>query len=337
MPIAPGAETFVSYSQYQWVLLLDGTAWTRYNGVGREPTDWSSSVKQSPLSDMGCALLLAGAAGFSSLLLILLAPAREPGERADAASPSAHSAAPWETAHRRPKPKKPKGVPWKDAPALVETALSRVQWEVIFEDDFERDDLGPDWKVGDGTWQLEDGRLLYAAKEEGGANIACVIGQFSGDLRIAYDCQANPTGGRKPSDLSATSDHPPSLPLDPLAGYLYRVGSNFNTHSGISSAQDYTLADNKKAWIIPGKTHHVVIERVDKFFRMTIDGEVVCAGVHPTLYRGPKKSWGGFYVWSGPAWFDNYTLSRPVGETPKYMPPVSASEKPQEKAVRRRD
>ncbi len=70
-------------------------------------------------------------------------------------------------------------------------------WQLQFTDDFQRTELGPDWKVLSGSWRIENGQLV------GTGTILCTR-NLPGMQRLEYKAMANDDA---PCDLSAYLVH----------------------------------------------------------------------------------------------------------------------------------
>ena len=144
------------------------------------------------------------------------------------------------------------------------------KWKEAFRDDFERADLGEDWKVREGSFGIEAGRLT------GSGFIMCER-PFAGDPRMEYDASAAPgsTG-----DLSAFLS---STAQDPWKGVLFAFGSYENKFSKVQIAGEQVARSDTR--IVPGKTHRILCERDGVHMRHLIDGKQV------HRYTAPANVW----------------------------------------------
>jgi len=134
------------------------------------------------------------------------------------------------------------------------------KWTLQFTDNFNRAELGPNWKVLDGSWRIENGWLV------GRGTILCTR-KFPGSQRVEYQCASDET---TPTDLSAvlsTNDRGVN------GGAFFGFGSNANTCSKLLLAGREVL--RRDAVIRPGKAHRIVCERDGTNLVHKVDGRKV--------------------------------------------------------------
>ena len=153
---------------------------------------------------------------------------------------------------------------WITGVALSTKPESGGPWTQQFTDCFDRPELGPDWRVIDGEWKIENGQLT------GHGTILCAR-KFPGRHRLEYTAG---TADPRPCDLSAIlSCGAAGLPT----GAYFGFGWNFNQMSVISF--DWRPARRREATqsaarIVPGKSHQIVCERDGLELRHIVDGEL---------------------------------------------------------------
>lgn len=169
------------------------------------------------------------------------------------------------------------------------------EWVLQFSDDFERAELGDNWKTLEGEWVIKDGALTI-----GGWGCSEIISakNFSGMHRMEFDS----TSGENACDLTgvicANDD-------GFYAGYFIGFGSDNNYDSKLL-VEGY----EEKRWdavIVPGKVHHQVIERDGKTVRHIVDGKVVMTYEHDEPLTGEDHQKVGFYT-CGESSFDNIKI-----------------------------
>ena len=144
------------------------------------------------------------------------------------------------------------------------------QWQKAFRDDFERNELGKDWRVTEGSFGIEAGRLA-------GSGIIMCTRPFAGDPRMQYDASA---ARGSTADLSAFLS---STAGNPWKGVLFAFGSYENKFSKVQIAgKEVARSDTQ---IVPGKTHRVLCERDGVNMRHVIDGKEV------HRYTAPANVW----------------------------------------------
>ena len=185
---------------------------------------------------------------------------------------------------------KPKIVGTPAPPRLADAA--RGGWKLQFADDFERADLGGDWKVISGSWAIEKGRLVNH-RIRGESQIVCMR-RFPGSQRLEFDAASD-----KPGDLTGL------LGIDETgfrSGYFFGFGSDANAFTKLLVRGGEAQTCDARA--TPGEVHHVVCQREGSLLTLIIDGKVVMAYQDKRPLTGKGHERVGFYVWM-PGRLDN--------------------------------
>ncbi len=203
------------------------------------------------------------------------------------------------------------------------TALPAVaqaeDWKLVFEDDFDRAELGPDWWAT-GLTHIEDGELAMGRAGDPGGTYALCRRDFTGAIRLEYDAMA-PVDN--PCDLSAVLN---GNEQGYAGGFFFGFGSQNNT-TGRFLLKNMPGAEYE-ATITPRKWHHVVCERDGLHFRHIIDGETVLDYTHEGPLPGPLYPHVGFAVWHIGR-FDNvrvYTRPEEVAVASPPTPPAAGAD-----------
>jgi len=133
-----------------------------------------------------------------------------------------------------------------------------ADWTPAFSDDFQRAELGPDWKVLEGEWRIESGWLVGKGK------LRCTR-RFPGRQRLDYEAQA---GSDQPCDLSAF------LACSTYDDVFYGFGSNNNQGSKLLVRPGLPVGAESDRRIIPGKVHQVSCRCEPARLQMWVDGSV---------------------------------------------------------------
>ncbi|MCA1808010.1 MAG: DUF4838 domain-containing protein [Kiritimatiellia bacterium] len=161
-------------------------------------------------------------------------------------------------------------------------AAEQAGWDLVFHDDFERDELGDDWQVVEGVWTVSDGAL------RGAGTLASARG-FPADgapayLRMEYEAHTDvqPSAEGVPvavSDLSAVLQGKTDDPDQPdflKTGYFFQFGWKMNRRTRISKAGFPVVSDNAPETVIePDKIHKIVVENDHGHLRMFVDSNLV--------------------------------------------------------------
>ena len=162
-----------------------------------------------------------------------------------------------------------------------------ANWKVAWTDDFERAELGADWKILNGSWSVKEGQLVTA----GGAILSAR--KFPGMQRVEFQATVTPNPGM--SDLS------PFIQCGPgghSSGYLLQFGGNNNTQNSIQR-KGSVLAKNSDVLIEAGKVYNVVAEFDGSTVRLKVDGRTVIQHADPQPLVGPANEQFGLYVHAG--------------------------------------
>ncbi|MGD9495313.1 MAG: hypothetical protein AB7Y46_03275 [Armatimonadota bacterium] len=204
--------------------------------------------------------------------------------------------------------------------ALCALALSTVPaaaqaegWKLAFEDDFEREELGPDWWAS-GLTRIEDGVLVMGREGDIGSTYALCRRDFPGAVRLEYDALAP---ADDPCDLSAVLNGDQS---GYSSGFFFGFGSQNNTTGRFllknNPGADYPAVITPRTW------HHVVCERDGARFRHIIDGETVLDYTHQGPLPGPLYPRIGFVTWHV-GHFDNVRVFTKPEEVAVALPPAA--------------
>ncbi|MDP8229132.1 MAG: hypothetical protein P9M15_06740, partial [Candidatus Electryoneaceae bacterium] len=162
--------------------------------------------------------------------------------------------------------------------------------ELIFEDNFDRKELGPNWISESGGWKIENGELVAPVNhKEAIVKFAKGLGK---NLRVEYTCS-----GVSPEDLSAF------LAVDPAKkgydGYAFGFGASYNSYNYIARARPFsilerTMQEGFNTGVIPGRRHQIIVERNEGRLRLIRDGklELFCEDMFADEITG--RSFGFF-------------------------------------------
>ena len=139
-----------------------------------------------------------------------------------------------------------------------------ADWTLAFSDDFQRAELGPDWKVLEGEWRIESGWLVGKGK------LRCTR-RFPGRQRLDYEAQA---GSDQPCDLSAF------LSCSTYDEVFFGFGSNNNQGSKLLVRPGLPVGAESDRHIIPGKIHRVSCRCEPARLQMWLDGSLALDCAH---------------------------------------------------------
>jgi hypothetical protein len=182
------------------------------------------------------------------------------------------------------------GPPSKDLLTAAQrpaVTLAAARWKPAWTEEFDRAVLGPDWRVLEGVWTVENGCLI----SKGGGRIVSARA-FPGLHKVEIEASVTAGVGEVVSDMD------PIIHADEKgAGYLMQVGGYYNSRSSIQRLGT-TLARGAHA-IVPGKVHTITAELNGNALRLTLDGKKLLeyADAAPLLDKEHARI--GFYTYQG--------------------------------------
>jgi len=195
--------------------------------------------------------------------------------------------------------------------ALLAACAQGAEWDLVYEDDFEREEVGEVYRPSRAELSIEDGALLI---EGGGAS--CIIEKpFAPDVRLEFDTWSKPD--RPACDLSAV------MAVNPLGGYSYLLafgGRSNQAHQLIGHNVGHVI-DNPSRVIEHGQRYHMVATKEGKTLTYEVDGEVLLQDTDPDVLGGPGFDRIGFITWAG-MYVDNvkvYERSEKHPDTPEFL------------------
>jgi len=166
-----------------------------------------------------------------------------------------------------------------------------IEWQLVFEDTFERKAVGPLWKPIRGTWKIAAGTL---ATDDVG--LIGTAKRLRAPVRIEYDARSD-----SPSDLTALwVRHGESY----AGGYFIGFGSNGNTLNKLLKDGE-TVATSPRPLIAPRTWHHVIAQVLPRGVMLVVDDTVALNYRDPHPPRGADTA--GLCAW-GAGRFDNVRI-----------------------------
>lgn len=172
---------------------------------------------------------------------------------------------------------------------------------LVFEDDFERADLGDDWKNASGKWRIDGGRVTVSNDHNEGL---WLLRQLPDRARVEFRARSDSPHGDLKCEISAREPRH-------QGGYVVIFGGWKNQLDVIARldehGDDRLEAESRK--VQPGHDYRWVLVRDGGTLDWYLDGERVLR------YRDPSPLQGGFFGfanWETPVSFDElrvYDLS----------------------------
>ena len=161
------------------------------------------------------------------------------------------------------------------------------QWKLVFEDNFDKQDLSREWTLIRGKASIRVGRLFMQ-----GTTLLLASQPFAADVRIEFTAEADPT--TPPCDLSAT------VAANPIHGWghLLAFGGKGNRANQITGGGVQVVDDAPKFVIDHGKKCRVAASRESKKLTLSVDGHVVLEAKSDSLLTGPWLDNRGLVEWN---------------------------------------
>lgn len=177
---------------------------------------------------------------------------------------------------------------------MAGAAAEAEGWKLQFSDDFNRTELGDNWRTVRGDWSIEN-KMLSAADS------AHIVSNWlvTGDVRLEYDAV---TDSDKPCDLSGVLS---AQFGQESSGYYFGFGGQLNKLSFLIARQE--IVGRADVLIIPRKRHRVVCQREGKNITFTVDDKVIISYVHDKPIAKPGFDRVGLSVYASGR-FDNVQI-----------------------------
>lgn len=162
-------------------------------------------------------------------------------------------------------------------------------WKLVWEDDFEREQLGDDWAVCRGEAEVRDGRLFLSGK---GAT-ALVDRGFRPDVLLEFVAEANPD--LPPCDLSAALGSSMFWGY----GYLLAFGGNNNQLNQILGGGARKVDNDPPFLIEHGEKYRCVAIKEGRRLAYHVNGVQLLESSDPDPVGGPGFDRVGLVTWNG--------------------------------------
>jgi hypothetical protein len=177
-----------------------------------------------------------------------------------------------------------------------------------FSDDFERAQLGRDYRKTGGNWRIENGQLHVR-----GANNhpLWLLRTLPDDVRVEVDARAeSPDGDIKVELFGDGASHARGARYE-ATSYVIIFGG-WNNSQNVLARLDEHGADRvvgSERRVEPGHTYRLRIERVDGTLVVWLDDERLLEMTDSNPLRGRGHDHFGFNNWKSDLWFDNLKVT----------------------------
>ncbi len=194
-------------------------------------------------------------------------------------------------------------------------SAAQPEWTLVWQDDFNRSDLGPDWReIGkQSQTRVADGRLEIYGK--GRASVISARA-FPPDVRFEFDGGVLP--GQPPCDLS------PALCCNEwwgrACGYHLAFGSSWGKQNVLLSPRGRLVLDDHPAYRLEAnKRYHMVAIKEGARVSLSADDHLLLSYDDPDPLGGPGFDRIAITTWSG-VWVDNVRVYAPKSRSVRDVP-----------------
>lgn len=183
--------------------------------------------------------------------------------------------------------------------SLPPVSPSRKGWKLVFEDQFEREQLGPNWTVACGQWAIRNGRLTLLK----GEGAILYVSPLSHSQRIEFDAVAE---RGYPCDLSGLLCSDPTEARGFGSAYFFGFGSEVNAFSKLLIRMVEYMVLPVKA--VPRKRHRIICERDGDILSFWVDGKTILRCLHRNKLDGAQDVHAGIYMYFSRQYVDNIKI-----------------------------
>ncbi len=197
------------------------------------------------------------------------------------------------------------------------TPPPKNEGKLLFEDDFERDTLGPNWRIGGGHYYISkskhcqrDGKpnRCLASDEAYNENVF-LTKPLPKNVRIEFDTKS--TSRRLDIKCSLFDDG-----KEHESGYVVLMGGWYNSLDLIARGREHdfeSVCRSKTPWEEggrwkPGKWYHWTIIRKDGKLYWYVDDKLYLVYDDPEPLYGEKNKYFSFSNWKSHVYFDNLKI-----------------------------
>ncbi len=199
-------------------------------------------------------------------------------------------------------------------------------WELVFEDDFEREELGDKWEIHEGSWEIVDGDLRGSGTivsavplpEDGPLSYQRMEFHAVTDVEVIQlipGMDVEPEIGDVSSFINSKSIETSETARPTRTGYFFQFGGYYNTRNRIVRAGS-TLVDDQDTenQIVADQMHHVVVENDEGHLRFFVDGELWYEYEEGRSVLEEEQNRVGFYFYTRARISDVKVYAKPYSE-----------------------
>ncbi|UCH29349.1 MAG: hypothetical protein JSV06_13965 [Myxococcales bacterium] len=177
-----------------------------------------------------------------------------------------------------------------------------------FSDDFERSQLGSNYKKTGGNWRIENGQLRVTGAKN---HPLWLLRTLPRDVRVELDARSESQEGDIKVELFGDGASYAKEDSYQATSYVIIFGGWNNTKNVLARMDEHgrDRVVGKPRKVEPGRTYRFRIERVGGILTLWVDDEVLLQMDDPEPLEGRGHDHFGFNNWQSDLWFDNLKVT----------------------------
>ncbi len=177
-----------------------------------------------------------------------------------------------------------------ESPPTQRVEIDLAAGELVFEDDFEREEIGENWKTGFDGWELSDGAL----KVQGARNDALWLQEpLPEQFRVSFVARSDSDDGDIKFEILGDGATHESGYVGIFGGWQNRL----NIIARLDEHGDDRLVGADGYSVEPGRTYQMDVVRMDDSLMWYVDGELFLVYEDENPLRGDEHRYFGFNNW----------------------------------------
>jgi hypothetical protein len=176
-----------------------------------------------------------------------------------------------------------------------------------FFDDFEREQLGPDYNVTGGGWSIRDGQLRIKGARNRPLWLKRTLPQ---DVRVEFDVRSESDAGDIKVEIFGDGVSKAESVSYTATSYVVIFGGWNNSKNVLARLDEH--GDDRVVGppykVVQGRRYHMKIERRGATITAWVDDHQLAKMVDPDPLGGPGHDHFAFNNWESELWFDNLRI-----------------------------
>ena len=194
----------------------------------------------------------------------------------------------------------------EEQPRTYSTASGDAQ--LLFRDNFDRAELGPEWTTTGPGATLQDGALQLADLHNHPVWLNLALPD---DVRVEFDAWAGTEEGDIKVELAGDGRSYAKSASYTATGYVFILGGWNNALDVIARRDEHgedRVAVNREPKLEPERRYHVTVTRRGGELRLELDGRPIAEMIDDAPLTGSSQAHFAFNNWESPTRFDNLVI-----------------------------